>query len=315
MSMNVSDHPELEQIKDYLNNCNSDKYSGLRLHLAQCSQCRSLTETLMALQQNSHQVMSEDAEHDALTEHEHQQIADYIDGRLSEAEHQQQKDFIHSTPLALKAALHYASHKSAMDKAELVSAADTSFASSPDTGISGFGYAVLQKIKALTAFQAPVWLTVPVTAGLVALLTINLLELPTAEQASYKIASYQDNAVIQYGPKDHLPGIGFFTKSSQLSEVYDNLKVSVSDDARFTLQWPAVARAVKYTMRLQMFHQGNKTVLGEVTTKQPSAVIATRLDDIYHRYEWVLSGETSDNRVFLANGGFVIENLEKGTRR
>lgn len=313
--MNVSDHPELEQIKDYLNNCSSEQYSGLRLHLAQCSQCRSLTEALMALQQNSQQAMSEDAEQDVLTEHEHQQIADYIDGRLSDAEHQQQKDFIHSTPLALKAALHYASHKSAMDKAELVSSADTSLASSPYTGISGLGYAVLQKIKAFTAFEAPVWLTVPVTAALVALLSINLLELPAPQQASYKIASYQDNAVIQYGPKNHLPGIGFFAKSAQLSEAYDNLKVSVSEDARFTLRWPAVARAVKYTMRLQMFHQGNKMVLGEVTTKQPFAVISTRLEDIYHRYEWVLSGETSDNRVFLANGGFVIENLDKGTRR
>lgn len=313
--MNVIDHPEPEQLNNYLSNSASAEFSDLRLHLAQCSHCRAVTEALTGLQNISQQALSEPAEEDELTDHDHQKIADYIEGQLSETEHQQQKEFIQSKPAALKAALHYASHRSAMDKAISPAERDSAAASSFHAGSRHLWSGLGIKLKQLVTFQAPVWLSVPVTAALVAVLTVKLLDISIPEQAGYKMASYQDNAIIQFRPKDHLPGIGFFAKSAQISEVYDNLKVSVSEDARFTLQWPAVSGAIKYTLRLQMFHQGNKKLLGEVTTEKTSGVISTDLDDIYHRYEWVLSGETGDNRVFLANGGFVIERLEQGVLR
>ena len=123
--MTVSEHPELEQLKNYLNNSASAEFSGLRLHLAQCSQCRALIDGLTGLEQVSQQVLSMQTERDTLSEQQHQKIADYIDGRLSGDEHLQIKEFLQLNPLAMKAALHYASHSSAMDKAGLESTTDT----------------------------------------------------------------------------------------------------------------------------------------------------------------------------------------------
>jgi len=313
--MIVSEHPELEQLKSYLHNIDATEFSSLRLHLAQCSQCRALVEGIMGLQLMSQQPISLQKEEDLLTDHEHQLIADYVDGRLSGAEHQQQKEFIHSNSSALKASLHYASHKSAMDKASLESGSDSSLVTGMATNSNHLWSRLQKKMKALVTFDAPVWLTVPVTAALVAILSVNLFDYSAPVPAGYTIASYQDHAIIQFRPKDHLPGIGFFANSAQFSEVYDTLKVTVSDDGRFTIQWPPVARAIKYNLRLQMFDQGNKVVLGQVTTEKTSAVIAAQQHGIYHRYEWVLSGETSDNRVFLATGGFVIDKPAKGVLR
>ena len=312
--MTVSEHPELEQLKNYLNNSASAEFSGLRLHLAQCSQCRALIDGLTGLEQVSQQVLSMQTERDTLSEQQHQKIADYIDGRLSGDEHLQIKEFLQLNPLAMKAALHYASHSSAMDKAGLESTTDTISVATTGMAVnlwSGF----MKKVNDLMSFQTPVWLTVPVTAVLVAMLSVTLLDQSPPEQSKYLIASYQDNAVIQFRPKDHLPGIGFFNNTTELSEAYANLKVPVSEDRHFRIQWPAVAQAINYTFRLHMFSQGSKLLVGEVTTEKTSVVISTKLDDINHRYKWVLSGETSDHRVFSTNGGFVINNLEKGVLR
>ena len=300
--MTVSDHPELATLQHYLNNTAADEFNGVRLHLAQCAECRSLVDGLTGVQQISRS-FSGQSKPDTLTEQQHQKIADYIDGRLNGAEPQQQKEFIQNNATAMKAAL---------NKAALKPIHESTSASGSISGASHPQSVSWKKLKALLGFQTPFWLTVPVTAALVALVSINLVNQPAMEQSPYTIASYQDNAVIQYRPKDQLPGIGFFAKSAQLSEAYDRLKVSVSEDRHFIMQWPPVPGALKYNLRLQMFDQGNKIVVGEVTTENNSAIITANNDNIYHRYEWILSGETSDNRVFFANGGFVINNQEKG---
>jgi len=304
----VNDHPEIESLKSYLNNSAATEFNDLRLHLAQCSQCRTEVEGLIGLQKitelSASNVSTSDASgNDVLTEQEHQLIVDYVDGRLSEVEFQQQEEFLHANPAAMKAALHYASHKSAMDRSMMDKSAHLNSSAQFNNGLwSGF----LTKFKSMANLQTPVWLTVPVTAVLVALLSINLFNQPVTDQHLLSIANYQDNANMQFRSKDQIPGIGFFAKSTQLSKSYAGVSVSISEEKHFTLQWPSVANAIKYKIRLQMFNEGNKVVLGEVTTEKNSAVITVDVDSIVHRYEWVLSGETSDARVFFANGGFVI---------
>lgn len=306
----MNDHPEIESLKSYLNNSAATEFNDLRLHLAQCSQCRTEVEGLIGLQKITELSASNSSDNDVLSEQQHQLITDYIDGRLSEAEFQQQKEFLQSNPAAMKAALHYASHKSAMDRSISESLKKSTQVSSSDQLNSSLWVGLLikfkSKAKSLANLQTPVWLTVPVAATLVALLTINLFNQPITEQPLVSIARYQDNAIIQFRSKEQIPGIGFFAKSTQLSKSYAGVSVSIAEDKYFKLQWPSVPDAIKYNIRLQMFDQGNKIVMGEVATEKNSAVITVDIDDISHRYEWVLSGETSDARVFFANGGFVI---------
>jgi hypothetical protein len=313
MSMAVSEHPELTVLKDYLDNSAADEFAGLRLHLAQCGECRELVSGLSGVINMSQHLPS--SANGALTEQQQQQIADYIDGHLTEAEGRQQQEFIQSSAAAMKAALHYASHKSAMDKSLPKSVAKNA----PLMNLKRDGHTqwfdLWNKLKELVTIQVPVWLTVPATAALVALLSINLFNQPASENANYTIASYQDNPVMQFRARESLPGIGFFARPSQSAEPYKAIKVSLSGDKRFTIQWPPVTGATIYTLRLQMFSQGNKLVVGEVTTKNNSAVITANLDNIYHRYEWVLSGETSDNRAFISSGGFVINHAQQGVMK
>lgn len=308
MSSPVSNHPELATLKDYLANSAAENYAGLRLHLAQCPACRELVSGLSGVQlMTSMQNASV-----TLTEQQHQGIADYIDGLLDAAEAGQQQAVIHSDAAAMKAALHYASHKAAMDQALSRSDADSAAIMKSTNASSQSWSGIFSALKDMLSFQAPVWLTVPVTAALVAVLTIKLLDVTPTQPVGYTIASYQDNPVIQFRARENIPGIGFFARPAQSVEPYQAVKVSVSAGNRFTIQWPPVTGAMIYTLRLQMFNQGSKLVLGEVTTQNNSAVMTVNIDNIYHRYEWVLSGETRDNRAFMSSGGFVINNAAEG---
>jgi len=297
--MNVSDHPNLALLKNYLNNSKAVEFNSLRLHLAQCSQCRTLVDGLAGLESICQQPLD-----DALNEQQHLQISDYIHGRLNTTENQQIHELINSDASAMKAALHYASHKSSIERAVDLN--------NPSSTSSMQATLIYNKLKSLLSFKSPVWLSVPVTAAFIALLSFNLLNQSPPDQPPYTIASYQDNPIIQFRSKESLPGIGFFNQSDQTSKNYNGLQVSVSNDNQLTLRWPPVSNAAKYTLRLQIFEKGNKIVLADIRTEKNFANISINLETIYHRYEWELSGETHDNRVFMANGGFVINDSNKG---
>ena len=302
----MSQHPQLDEIKNYLNNTAAVQFSGLRLHLAQCAECRHLADSVQSLQGISQLQIN-----DSLSEQQHQQIIDYVDGVLNDSAAQKIKILLEENPDAMKAVLHYASHKSASQKV-LMDAADAP--AQKKSNLNAFKYTtnIFNQIKILLTFQTPVWLSVPVAAALFALLSVNLFNRPDDEQVNFTLASYQDNPVIQFRSKVSLPGIGFFSKTDQLIKTYDGLQVSISDDGRFTLRWPPVAEAATYTLRLQMFEKGNKVELANITTQETYAVIVPELASIYHRYEWKLSGETNDQRDFIAKGGFVINEATKG---
>lgn len=295
----MNEHPEIETLQNYLDNSSSSEFSAVRLHIAQCLQCRTLVENLMNLKDISQQVT------DPLTEHQHQMIDDYINDRLSANEKEKQKDFIDSNPQAMKAALHYASKQSAFKrhaKSKTISKQQTSF--------SSFWSVLRDKFKPLFSYQAPVWISAPATAAFVALISFSLYE-NQQNSRGYKIASYQDNAIIQFRPVNSLPGIGFFAKSENSEMHYNNVDITVTENRDFIIHWPAIEKAIKYNLRLQVFDQGTKKQIGNITTDKNSALITTGLENIYHRYEWVLTGETSDKLTFMANGGFVINNTQR----
>lgn len=299
--MNVNEHPELELLKDYLGNSAADKFSDIRLHLAQCAQCRSHVDALTDLNNISHQST------DSLDELQHQKISDYVNNILSPEDKKTQKTFIESDPRAMRAALHYASQKSFLDR----SAQPGSSSIKSTTSTLNFWDRQTQKLKLFLSYKTPAWLSVPVTAALIALLSFNLFK-PDLAQQPYTVASYQDNAIIQFRSKDNLPGIGFFAQSESSSENYNGITIAVTTDRQFKFIWPAIANATKYHLRLQVFDQGKKYVIGNISTSQPSAIISPKLTDLFHRYEWVLTGDTSDNQTFMANGGFVITPPTKG---
>jgi hypothetical protein len=303
-SMNVSKHPQLDILKNYLNNTAADEFSDLRLHLAQCADCRNLVDSLSSLKSFTAQQSA-----DELSELQHQQIIDYVDGNLHGAQADILKSLLNSDPAAMKAALHYASHKSAMQRS--IETAESGSIIHRDKSIAF----IYNKLKSLLAFQAPVWVSVPATAAVVALLSVNLFNAAQYDKTDYNLVSYQDNPVILFRTKKSLPGIGFFNQSGSSSSHYNGLQVSVSDSNHFTFRWPAIEEAAIYKLRLQMYEHGNKVVIANITTDKTFATISPDLASINHRYEWVLSGETTDSRTFMAKGGFVISDETKGELR
>ena len=77
-------------------------------------------------------------------------------------------------------------------------------------------------------------------------------------------------------------------------------------DDRLRLSWPEIPEANDYNLKLQVFRDGETRVLTRQTLN--STLVEVQLDEplTQHRYEWILSGNTRDNRSFQANGGFVI---------
>lgn len=304
----MKDHPELEVLNKYLINSAAAEFSELRLHLAQCSECRAQVDGLKALSHIS-QLPT-----DTLTETQHQQIHDYIfdDLSLDANQNDQRKkteQFIHSNPSAMKAALHITSNKALQDRLDATTAPAFHESSTNNVFSTFSGY-----LKSLFSYQTPLWISAPLTAALVALLSLNLFE-QNSTQKAYTIASYQDNAIIQFRSKDDLPGIGFFAKSEVSSTAYDGLQVTVSDNRHFEIRWPAISNAVKYKLRLHRFNQGNKSLVSDITTDSTSVIIETEFVEIFSRYEWALTGETSDERTFMAKGGFVITPSIQGKKR
>ena len=302
--MNTETHPDTDNLRAYLANIDAPGFSDVRLHLAQCQACRDEVAALTAVDRFYPEL--EHATNDAVQ----QLICDFVDDKLAPQARAEAEAQIHNDDSALKAALHYASHAAAMSAvlgerdAEL--AQQNNPASEQTTGASG----VINTLGRWLDLRAPLWAVVPATAFAVAMLAVSLQTFISGNHSSYQVASYQDNPVMQFRKNEDLPGIGFFSKADRSTTAYNNVQVSVLDATRIRIDWPQVANALQYTMRLQMFNQNQKLPLGEISTKLPTATFTTAELNSGRRYEWILSGKTQDDKTFYASGGFVINKTD-----
>lgn len=304
-------HPDTEQLTAYLTNPQSGEFMDLRLHLARCVDCRAEVSVLAELKENPLPGLAEagldsdDAFHNATQE---QLIEKYVDGVLDGEERQEVETLLQTDPRAIKAALHYASHSAGMKRA-LYDSPDGVIPDQsklrPDNKTSARP-SLLNAINNWLQLRAPVWLAVPATAVVVALFSITMTPLLTSTTSQFTVASYQDNPVIRFEQKNRQPGIGFFANAGKTEQAYATIKTRLFDGNMLDLSWPVVAKAVSYKIQLQLIKNGQRTNVGELTTKLAQASFKRVPDDTGHRYEWVLSGNTTDGKTFTTHGGFVI---------
>lgn len=295
--MESTQHPSFELLQDYIREADSAQFAELRLHLSGCAECRAQVDAMNALQQYYPWL-----ENPAVDEQLQQQLVDYMEQRLPEDQHSQVQGMLKENPAAMKAALHYASHRAAMQQSVPVSSLN-------DVGQHA-GISLLGRLRAYLAdwldLRAPVWMMAPATAALVLVAIIMLQPGIDDENARFDIVAYQDNPLIQFRGNESLPGIGFFNRADNASAVYDQVSVSLPKPGKVAIQWPEVANAVEYKMRLQAFYQGEKHSLGEVITTQNRAIFDVENVPVNSRYEWILSGQTARQKTFYTSGGFVI---------
>lgn len=315
-SMNQNHHPDIETLQGYLDMPESSQYNTLRLHLATCGTCRMQVNRLNQLQQELKTMVPQQVtDFSSLsspmkTALQEQTIERYVDGKLDETERSQIETLIKQKPAALKAALHYASHRSAMDRllsgqvnAETRISVEENVRQTSHNSPSLLQW--LQPIKRLLELRTPLWFNAPVTAIAIVLL-VTVVTLHQFETDGMIIAGYQDDPVVRIQSSDRPPGIGFFSKTDRITKPFKPISVQLAGTDALRMSWPAVENAASYTIKLEVVEDGRKLTLGELTTDKTNA----RFDDIdphrNRRYEWTLTGQTNDAKTFYARGGFVI---------
>ncbi len=314
--MNTITHPNIESITAYLASPHATEFKELSLHLAGCGKCRSQVSALTTLRDNFADInnfeniniesyrQATEGDTELAEVLQQQLIEHYVDDQLQGEEKQRIAAMLQKDPQALKAALHYASHSSSMQR-ELpefnkVTSADQAALrqgqNRPDKP------ALITRLKNWLYIQTRVWITVPITAAAAA--TLAILLIPASGVLT--IASYQDNPVIQFEQKNQLPGIGFFSAARKKIEPFGKVKIELLGKGAIALSWVAVEGAESYTVRLQMFANGQKISVGENTTTATRTEFEGMNIEFDHRYEWVLSGKTADAKTFHTSGGFVI---------
>jgi hypothetical protein len=300
--MNTDMHPDTDTLKTYLRNIESPEFDTLRLHLVQCESCRNELSALSALDR-FYPALDESASSETSRQ---QDILDYVDDRLPARQRADVAAQIENDTQSLKAALRYALHSSSM-KAELDAGQNTRANSADVSQLSK----LFASCARLFELRATLWAAVPATAAVVAVVAFSVPIFVEQPGSEYLIASYRDNPVIQFSNNQARPGIGFFSQAGQSSSAYDNVQLSITDAGRLTIDWPKIKHALSYNLRLQVFRQKHKAVVGEVTTTTPSASFQIDPEDVGRRFEWVLSGSTREQMTFYTTGGFVIDKTGK----
>lgn len=286
-AMNPSQHPADPIMQEYLERPDAAAFEALRVHLAVCGYCRRRAELTALLQNHGEWLESEPVEEDP-------RLAELLAGRLDAARAERLRAELRQDPARLRAALHFASHSQAMR-------AGNAALDAPPARRRGWP----ATIRGWLGFEAPLWQSVPATA-LVLALALLLLQQAALPPDAARIVAFDDTPRLQFLSQQSQPGIGFFSQPGSAVESFDGMRIELLGERRLRLSWPAIEAASGYNLKLQVFRDGETRVLARHSLEANS--IELQLDEALtqHRYEWVLSGDTRDQRSFQAKGGFVV---------
>ncbi len=285
-------HPGLEQLAAYVEAPAAEEHSALRCHLAACSQCRKQADYLGNLSVSLAAVLPP-AEPSSLSE---ATVADFVDGRLPPQRQCELAAQLAEDDATLKAALHYASHAEAM-RAHLNAPSPGPVLSEPSRP---------SPWRRLLAWRPPAWLSIPVTAAaafVVALLVVP----PQAGPPAPLVVSYQDQPQLILQPAaDELPGVGFFHAAQGRALPFAGLRAHYAAASGLSLDWSPVAMAKGYHLSLSLVTAQGSRPVAEIDSQQPRAHFPALVLEPARRYQWMLSGQTTDDMAFHASGGLVV---------
>jgi hypothetical protein len=292
--MTFSDHPQDDLLQAYRRDPDAERFSAISLHLAQCSECRRQIEMMETLQAVYPRIDNE-----VPSEAQQQRIDELANDALSDTQRQQLKQEIRENPVMLKSALY-----SLANEVQIEAPADSAF------------HAETLEPQGLWS-RVKQWLDVPtpvfggaVAASLIAL-TVGTLQLNTASldqdlADQPNIVAYQDSSSMRFIPPQSVPGIGFFSGANNYAKPYGNIELEFNADNRLQMLWPDVEGATEYQISLYRFNEGDKQLVHKATTAEPRTMVDLQLESYNQRFEWTLSGTTTEQETFITSGGFVI---------
>lgn len=292
--MSKDQHPELEQLIDYMELPDSaDQQTAL--HLARCSECRQHLSNLLNLREQLKSLATANnrSSQSALNSEEEKAI---VGNSLSHEQLGRIKRDKHS----LKAALYLSSQAHAMTAA----ASTTPPSAKPKLAEKSLLGRMTAWLSASMA-AAPRWEYGAMAATLMLAVLLGFALFPQTKSSD--IIAYSDNPVMVFKQiKHNTPGMGFFSDAVNVSQAYPGIQIQQNHAKQWLVTWPEVDNAKDYVLQMYQFDNGARKLLFEEKTHNSSSKIEHFALQSQHRYEWKLSGTTTDQRRFSASGGFVV---------
>lgn len=295
-------HPNLAQLWEYLEEPETASQGKTLDHITGCAACRTRVARLAALQTRLQRTLprfsaiaSTGAEADALD------ISHWIDSTAANG-HDLAQEARLKHPAQLKAALHYAVHRSALQR-DL----PETHTLPPRARHAARDISFLQRIARLFMLRLPVWIPAATAAALV-WATLGLSRLDSGDAArTPPLVSYQDAPVMHFQPADGAPpGIGFFSAASSSERPFTGVRLTRPQPGVLELNWPAVDNAAGYRVALYRIANFEREAIAEQTATVPQVSFNNFDFTPNRRYEWEISGSTHDGNKFSARGGFVV---------
>lgn len=284
-------HPDEQSLVAYLGGADKAHEDEVSLHLAACASCRDQVSAMIRLRSAAAELHTEIRD-----EARQQLVNDFVYGGASSVETEALKQAIKADDGLLKSALYSLSSK-------------VEYSQNATSGIErreGRRLHWPAWLRQWPGFPVQTWTLVGATALITLMLTVVVQALIPSPERGIAIASYRDDSRIRFAAGDSLPGIGFFSGAQQQSEKFDGMLIDLRQKQWLSFEWPTVRSALDYRLDLYRFSAGERIQLDGIDTRRTQVRIRLPRVQINQRYEWTLSGHTTDNKTFQTSGGFVL---------
>jgi len=311
MIMSNSSHPDKDSLLSFLQDRDDTTIS---LHLASCVTCRNEVASLSELSQRLLRYKRNHSENRESSNNV-EKLNHLLNGDISPQQREQFNLELQNDKNLLREALHFASHSAAM-KSSLGLIETSPKTANPTKSNSGslfrlWSTTLLQRCKNALSWHPPLWSVVTVTACLIISVSVNL-QVMNPTSSNFSVVAYQDNPVMTFmSLQDDTPGIGFFSNVRSSTQSFNNIKISQPDRDTLAFSWPNVTNAIDFTLSLYQITSDDRLLIDEQIVQVNSATFSTlplQISNINRRFEWVLTGVTTDKKSFKALGGFIITN-------
>jgi len=299
--MNTIMHPEIEELAEYLEQPENDRWMSLREHLSECSECRKQVSLLQqSLKQfNSHlEGLRENTQMQHLSENE---IIKYctsfgrknVDTKITE--HIEQCDKCRYRALSYQ---HKNNTKTHDDKLSH-SLQETKIESVPDKLV------VQQRASKLYQSIA----AVVVVFTLAALLPYIYYDSEKLDEENNVIAAFTNNQRLQFFEGEQ-GSRSFMGQKIVAGKEFEEPRFSLDDKQNLKITWQKVENSTRYNVKVFSDSDRVKDPIVNLQTQDTSVQVSNIFLERNRIYYWEISGVTNDNRQFLVDGGLVMTALE-----
>ena len=306
-------HPLDADLAEYLEHPTDEASAHIRLHLASCPMCRrsadaldTLESALIALRDTSRPVRGSGH----LTD---QGIAEYILAEENDPVRQTWQSHVAECGSCREAVLLARARERKHQRTTPNHAVQDHVAAFPNTNTTAEITAPIAAAPKVPAARVtpPRWrrnARIPLAAAAGFLLAVALLpRLPALfPPPALQLAAYRDDPGLHFGDEEQPQGLGFFTGATVRSEPYAGVHFDTKRNGDVTAQWSPIAKATEYRFRIFGLNDSTPVAVLDVRTGGTSVAVPSAALQPGKRYEWQVSGTTTEGSHFSTSGGFVV---------